>query len=151
MQSRNPAFTRSPAFSDRRGYATFQQPAMSPADLQSMYDAPPATPLETGRMSYDDVVAKTGISFTVLLLGVPPGARSIERADRAVRARRRSARQRARKGTRTPTREAGRFKLPASASSATRARCRLYGPCRRRGPDPAPSACSEPGCRCTSS
>ncbi len=73
MQSRNPAFTRSPAFSDRRGYATSPQPAMSPADLQSMYDAPPATPLETGRMSYDDVVAKTGISFTVLLLGAALG------------------------------------------------------------------------------
>jgi uncharacterized YccA/Bax inhibitor family protein len=69
MQSRNPAFSRSPAFSDRGGYATFQQPAPHPTDLQSMYDAPSATAAQTGRMTYDDVVAKTGIAFGVLLLG----------------------------------------------------------------------------------
>ena len=67
MESRNPVFNRSDAFS-RRGYATFNEaPAASAATLEEMYSAPPATGLQTGRMTMDDVVVKTGLMFAVLL------------------------------------------------------------------------------------
>jgi len=67
MQSRNPVFNRSDAFS-RRGYATFNEvPTASASTLEEMYTAPTATGLQTGRMTMDDVVVKTGILFAVLL------------------------------------------------------------------------------------
>lgn len=74
MQSNNPAFRRSPAFSQRGGgYATFNPQTATDAELQEMYNQPPATPGQMGRMTYDDVVAKTGIAFGVLLLGAAVG------------------------------------------------------------------------------
>lgn len=67
MQSRNPVFNRSDAFS-RRGYATFNDaPTASAGTLEEMYSAPSATGLQTGRMTMDDVVVKTGLMFAVLL------------------------------------------------------------------------------------
>ena len=64
MQSRNPVLTRSAAFSPG-GYATFSP---APVDqLETQYAAPPATGAQTGRMTLDDVVMKTGILFAVLL------------------------------------------------------------------------------------
>ncbi len=50
-----------------QGYAQPQQQWGSPQDLQNAYNAPPAGPLQTGRMTYDDVVVKTGILFAILL------------------------------------------------------------------------------------
>ena len=67
MQSRNPVFNRSDAFS-RRGYATFNDaPPASAASLEEMYSSPSATGVQTGRMTMDDVVVKTGLMFAVLL------------------------------------------------------------------------------------
>jgi uncharacterized YccA/Bax inhibitor family protein len=67
MQSRNPVFNRSDAFA-RRGYATFNEaPPASAASLEEMYSAPSATGVQTGRMTMDDVVVKTGLMFAVLL------------------------------------------------------------------------------------
>lgn len=67
MESRNPVFKRSEAFS-RRGYATFNEPAPATAQqLEEMYAAPSATAVQTGRMTMDDVVVKTGLMFAVLL------------------------------------------------------------------------------------
>lgn len=69
MESRNPVFNRSDAFS-RRGYATFNEPQAGPASaatLEEMYAAPSATGVQTGRMTMDDVVVKTGLMFAVLL------------------------------------------------------------------------------------
>lgn len=69
MESRNPVFNRSEAFS-RRGYATFNEapPATATAQqLEEMYAAPSATGVQTGRMTMDDVVIKTGLMFAVLL------------------------------------------------------------------------------------
>ena len=70
MQSRNPVFNRSDAFG-RRGYAPSNQaPARGPAtagQLEDMYNAPAATGVDTGRMTMDDVVIKTGLMFAVLL------------------------------------------------------------------------------------
>jgi uncharacterized YccA/Bax inhibitor family protein len=67
MRSNNPAFSRSPAFSSRGTYSSV--PTASAEELNSMYSAPPATPAQAGRMTYDDVVMKTGIAFGTLLLG----------------------------------------------------------------------------------
>lgn len=80
----NPVFDR--IGKDSRGYATFGGPAPStPAygqqgyptpsanDLDTMYSAPAATPVDTGRLTYDDVVVKTGITFATLLAGAAVG------------------------------------------------------------------------------
>ncbi|MEA9984495.1 MULTISPECIES: Bax inhibitor-1/YccA family membrane protein [Subtercola] len=65
MASQNPAFSRNPVFN---GKAPVKPSATLSADgLQAMYDAPTATAADTDRMSYDDVIVKTGISFIVLL------------------------------------------------------------------------------------
>ena len=67
MESRNPVFNNSKAFS-RRGYATFNEaPTATAGTLEEMYNAPAATGVQTGRMTIDDVVIKTGIMFAVLL------------------------------------------------------------------------------------
>ena len=62
----NPAFGSNPVFADpvrRRGEA----PA-SPATLESMYAAPSASPVQTTRMTYDDVIVKTGGLLGLLVL-----------------------------------------------------------------------------------
>ncbi len=67
MQSRNPVFNNSKAFS-QRGYATFNETSAAPeASLEEMYQSPSATGVQTGRMTIDDVVIKTGLMFAVLL------------------------------------------------------------------------------------
>lgn len=87
----NPVFDR--LAKDNRGYATFgdsrqaasdsrQAPgqagwatptAPTAADLDAMYGAPTATTADTGRLTYDDVVMKTGLTFAVLLGGAAVG------------------------------------------------------------------------------
>ncbi len=67
MQSNNPVFNRSEAFS-RRGYAGFNEaPPVTGQELEEMYNAPTATGVQTGRMTIDDVVVKTGLMFAVLV------------------------------------------------------------------------------------
>jgi uncharacterized YccA/Bax inhibitor family protein len=67
MESRNPVFNNSKAFS-RKGYATFNDaPTATAGQLEDMYAAPAATGVDTGRMTIDDVVVKTGLMFAVLL------------------------------------------------------------------------------------
>lgn len=67
MESRNPVFNRSDAFS-RRGYATFREtPPATAGQLEEMYAAPSATGVQTGRMTIDDVVIRTGLMFAVLV------------------------------------------------------------------------------------
>jgi uncharacterized YccA/Bax inhibitor family protein len=67
MESRNPVFARSQEF-QRGGYASFEQGAPSPGELEEMYGAPSATSLHTGRMTIDDVVMRTAAIFAVLLV-----------------------------------------------------------------------------------
>ncbi len=67
MASSNPAFSRSAVFSD-----TGRQP-ISLEQLDEMYGRPAATPSETGRMSYNDTIMKTLITFGVLLAGALVG------------------------------------------------------------------------------
>ncbi len=70
MESRNPVFANSDAFRQGGGYATLDA---SPQELQEMYDRPAATPVETRRMTLDDVIMKTGAIFAVLLAGAAVG------------------------------------------------------------------------------
>ncbi len=67
MQSRNPVFNRSEAFSPRGYGGVNQAPPVAGEQLEDMYNAPAATGLQTGRMTIDDVVVKTGLMFAVLV------------------------------------------------------------------------------------
>jgi uncharacterized YccA/Bax inhibitor family protein len=67
MQSRNPVLSR--AFSSPT--STYQTPPPSTEQLEQMYQAPPAP--QAGRMTYDEVVTKGGITFAVLLVGAVLG------------------------------------------------------------------------------
>src|ERR1700712_465398 len=71
MPSSNPAFSRNPAFNGKAP-ATPVTPNGSAAPisaegLETMYGAPSATPAQTGRISYDDVIVKTALNFVVLV------------------------------------------------------------------------------------
>jgi uncharacterized YccA/Bax inhibitor family protein len=67
MQSSNPVLGR--AF-NQRGYAAFDPTttSASPATLETLYNAPAASSLRTGRMTIDDVVTRTGILFAILVV-----------------------------------------------------------------------------------
>lgn len=95
MRSRNPVLSRQGAFS-RGGYAGFAQrgapqapgphppqqnpyaqtgprgpgqpPNMTQEQLQQAYGAPPAGPMTTGRMTFDDVVARTAMTLGTLVV-----------------------------------------------------------------------------------
>lgn len=78
----NPVFSNSPVFGDPRqqrrgGQQTVTQgpawgtPGAQVADattLEQMYDAPPATTRDTGRLTYDDVIVKTGGLLALLVV-----------------------------------------------------------------------------------
>jgi len=84
MASSNPVFSQVNR-EIKQGYAGFdqqragRQPGYNPAGMQGvqdrmtsdqleqMYDAPPAGPIQTGRVTYDDVVVKTLGLFVVLV------------------------------------------------------------------------------------
>jgi uncharacterized YccA/Bax inhibitor family protein len=66
MKSSNPVFSRNEEFR-QGGYATFDTGTSSTSQLEDMYAAPPATPGQMGRMTYDDVVVRTATVFGVLL------------------------------------------------------------------------------------
>jgi uncharacterized YccA/Bax inhibitor family protein len=67
MRSNNPVLSRSEAFA-RGGYATFDTASAERARLEDLYAAPTASPLQTGRMTIDDVVTKTAMTLGVLVL-----------------------------------------------------------------------------------
>ncbi|WP_405729168.1 Bax inhibitor-1/YccA family protein [Streptomyces sp. NBC_01537] len=95
MRSSNPVFSRRGFTRGDGGYAGFggQQQAQpgpqaggnpyagtnpyntqsSPEQLQEMYQAPPAGPLQTGRMTIDDVVMRTGITLGTVAVGAVVG------------------------------------------------------------------------------
>ena len=66
----NPTFSRNPAFSGRGGAPTQE---VTPESLQAMYNAPSATAVDTGRMTYEDTINKTIGLFAVLLVGAAVG------------------------------------------------------------------------------
>lgn len=67
MATSNPAFSRSPVFAEPG-----RQP-ISLEQLNELYGRPAATPAETGRMSYNDTIMKTLITFGVVALGALVG------------------------------------------------------------------------------
>jgi len=67
MANSNPAFSRSAVFNQS------VRPTASVAELDELYGRPSATPSETGRMSYNDTIMKTLISFGVLVIGALVG------------------------------------------------------------------------------
>ncbi len=69
----NPVFSSSPVFGQRRGaapvaYGTAGGVAADAATLEQMYGAPAATTRDTGRMTYDDVIVKTGGLLLLLIV-----------------------------------------------------------------------------------
>ena len=95
MRSSNPVFSRRGFTRGDGGYAGFggrqqAQPGpqaggnpyagtnpyntqSTPEQLQEMYQAPPAGPLQTGRMTIDDVVMRTGMTLGTVAVGAVVG------------------------------------------------------------------------------
>ena len=73
MALNNPAFTRNEAFSEKGGTAAANTAAstagLSAAQLQAMYNQPSANAVDTDRMTIDDTIVKSTVSFIVLLIG----------------------------------------------------------------------------------
>lgn len=70
MALQNPAFSHNPAFNGKARAAAETPTAEA---LQELYDRPAATPTETNRMSYDDVIVKTVACFAILLVTAAAG------------------------------------------------------------------------------
>jgi len=64
MQSSNPVFKRGYAAIENRGGTVVDQ---STDELNDLYNAPAASSMRTGRMTIDDVVARTALLFAVLV------------------------------------------------------------------------------------
>jgi uncharacterized YccA/Bax inhibitor family protein len=69
MALSNPAFSSTPAFTQKSRVA-----APPATELDELYGRPSASPAETDRMSYEDVIIKTVSMFVVLLVGGAIGA-----------------------------------------------------------------------------
>ena len=70
----NPAFTQSPAFASNNAVAVPPvPPAPSASELDTQFAIPAATADQTGRMTYEDTIVKTVISFVVLVAGAAVG------------------------------------------------------------------------------
>ena len=74
----NPAFSNSPAFSAKAAQRLAAReaaapPIPTPDQLQQQYALPDATPAQMERMSYEDTLVKTGVSFLILLVGAAIG------------------------------------------------------------------------------
>ncbi|TFD83126.1 Bax inhibitor-1/YccA family protein [Cryobacterium fucosi] len=65
MASSNPAFSRNAAFGAPGAVAAGK--VLSDNDLQGMFNAPSAGAQDTDRMTYDDTIRKTVLSFVILL------------------------------------------------------------------------------------
>ncbi|GAB3573531.1 Bax inhibitor-1/YccA family protein [Leifsonia lichenia] len=69
MATSNPAFSQSPAFQNGSTAAA----TLSAENLQEMYNSPSAGAVETDRMTVEDTIVKTAVSFGVLLVGAVIG------------------------------------------------------------------------------
>ncbi|MDQ1582769.1 MAG: hypothetical protein QOF36_823 [Microbacteriaceae bacterium] len=68
MALENPAFSRIPAFQQGKTAAT-TVPTPTAESLQELYNAPAATAIDTDRMTVEDTIVKTAVSFGVLVVG----------------------------------------------------------------------------------
>lgn len=72
----NPVFSRNPIFSEKaaaRAQAAPSVPTPTAEQLSAQYSAPSPSADELGRMTYEDTLVKTGVSFAVLLVGAVIG------------------------------------------------------------------------------
>lgn len=75
----NPVFSRSPIFSAKAAARAAAAPAIptsvipTSGQLADQYAQPSATPDEMGRMTYEDTLVKTAVSFGLLLVGAVIG------------------------------------------------------------------------------
>jgi uncharacterized YccA/Bax inhibitor family protein len=71
----NPVFSRSPIFSDKAAAraAASAPPVPTAGTLAQQYSLPDATPDQMGRMTYEDTIVKTAISFGLLIVGAVIG------------------------------------------------------------------------------
>ena len=87
MALNNPAFTRNEAFSEK-GTAATATAGLSAAQLQAMYNQPAANAVDTDRMTIDDTIVKSTVSFIVLLIDIAVNfwrARALHRTARHTR------------------------------------------------------------------
>lgn len=73
MQSRNPVFARTEAMSAGGSTTTAGVDSASIDHLEQSFAGPSAGPVQTQRMTYNDVIVRTGLTFTVLLAGAAIG------------------------------------------------------------------------------
>lgn len=73
MESRNPVFARAEAMTGAGRAATVGVDAAAIDQLEQAYAGPSAGPLQTQRMTYNDVIVRTGMTFGVLLVGAAVG------------------------------------------------------------------------------
>ncbi|MBO1740392.1 Bax inhibitor-1/YccA family protein [Leifsonia sp. TF02-11] len=71
MALNNPAFSTNPAFQNNGQTATAVAP--SAENLEQMYQAPSATSADTDRMTVEDTINKSAISFALLVAGAVVG------------------------------------------------------------------------------
>ena len=71
MASSNPAFSRNPAFAAPGTVAAAK--TLSDSELQELYNAPAAGSQDTNRMTYEDTIAKTALSFGILVVAAAIG------------------------------------------------------------------------------
>ncbi|GAA1439970.1 Bax inhibitor-1/YccA family protein [Leifsonia poae] len=65
MATSNPAFSQTPAFQN----SSAMNSTVSAEQLQELYASPSATAADTDRMTVEDTIKKTGISFGILVVG----------------------------------------------------------------------------------
>ena len=84
MALSNPAFSKSPEFSKALAFSSNtttrgaqllrpQPVTLTSEKLDELYGRPAASPVETDRMSYEDTIVKTAVSFALLLGGAAIG------------------------------------------------------------------------------
>jgi uncharacterized YccA/Bax inhibitor family protein len=75
MATSNPAFKNTPAFSAgaTKGIQLSQNQNLSAGQLDELYGRPSATSVDTDRMTYEDTIVKTVVSFGFLLVGAAIG------------------------------------------------------------------------------
>jgi uncharacterized YccA/Bax inhibitor family protein len=71
MASSNPAFSRNAAFAAPGTAAAAK--TLSDSELQDLYNAPSAGSHDTNRMSYEDTIVKTAVSFGILVVAAALG------------------------------------------------------------------------------
>ena len=71
MALTNPAFSTNPAFQNNGQAATAS--TVSAENLEQMYQAPSATSVDTDRMTIEDTINKSAISFALLVVGAVVG------------------------------------------------------------------------------